>query len=123
MKSAFGVEHGEYSEIEKFGLGGATKLVTGLGSKLGGAGNTLRRAGAANIRSSSSLALKPKVSRARAFLGQGQMKAGAGLKKVGGFAQKSPGATLGIGAAGAGGLGAGAAMAHTPNKQKLPQYR
>ena len=46
MESAFGVDHG-YQEIEKLSLGGAGMKLAGMAT---GAGNTLRRTGAAQMR-------------------------------------------------------------------------
>ena len=111
MESAFGIDHG-YEDIEKFSIGG----LGSLGSKMAGAatqsGNKLRRAGAANLRSSKSLALSPGTSTSRAATGNMKMKMGGGLKKLGqGMAAKPAlagglavgGATAGVGAAGVAG--------------------
>ena len=105
MESAFGIDHGDYSEIEKVNpfsalgtaIGGASKLGA---KKAGGlAGKIKPAAGATGIKAGAQKA------------GFGGLKgAGQGLKKVGGFAAQRPGLTGGLAAGGAataaGGAGA-----------------
>lgn len=98
MESAFGVDHGDYEEIEKFGFGG-------LGTAIGG----VARQGAKNVGQ-----LANKVPGGKFGSGAakgGLVKLGQGLKKTSQFAAAKPGLTGGIaaggGAAGVGGVGAG----------------
>jgi|SoimicmetaTmtLPC_FD_contig_31_7903053_length_1372_multi_2_in_0_out_0_2 hypothetical protein len=105
MESAFGVDHGDYGEIEKFGFGG-------LGSALGGAA----RLGAKNV---GQLANKVPAGKFGSGAAKGGLiKVGQGLKKTSQFAAAKPGLTGGIAAGGAAaGLGGGAAMMGNRRKQ------
>jgi hypothetical protein len=111
MESAFGIDHG-YSEIDKaWGMGALTSLGGKMAGAATGAGNTLRRAGASNLRSSKSLALAPGQAKRRAATGGMKMGAGGALKKLGQGMAAKPGLAGGLAVGGAaGGLGGGAAL-------------
>jgi len=127
MESAFGVDHG-YQEIEKLSLGGAGMKLAGMAT---GAGNTLRRTGAAQMRGASGFgagkhAAPVKFAGARKALGQGGMMAGGALKKLGTGMAARPRLAGGLAAGGAtAGVAGGGFMAGRMggDNKKLSQYR
>ena len=132
MISAFGVDHGD-GEIEKAfpGLGALSTLGAGLGRSATKLGNQTRRAGAAQIRGAAGFgagkrAAPVKAPGLRNALGQGGMKVGGALKRVGGAMSQRPGLAGGLAAGGAtagvGGAGFAAGRMGGDNK-KLQQYR
>lgn len=101
MISAFGVDHGYDEEFEKAAWGGLTRLGSSLAGAATKGGNALRRTGAANIRSSGSLALSPGTAANKFRAGGAQMKVGGALKRVGAGMAARPGLTGGLAAGGA----------------------
>ena len=97
MESAFGVDHGDYGEIEKFN---PLSAVAGAGRALSGAGGKAMVSGARKI----------KTNPGMGKMGHLQVKAGGALRSLGQGIQRNPGmssAIGGAGAVGAGGIGAG----------------
>lgn len=109
MISAFGVDHGEYSEyeIEKAGLGSITRLGTALGGATRRLGGKIAVGGAKTIKTNPSLG------------GAGHLgvKAGGGLRRLGAGMAARPGLTGGL-ALGGGAAGAGAAGGAFANRRR-----
>lgn len=100
MQSAFGVDHGEYGEIEKLSLGGG---LTRLGSGIGG----IARQGAKNVGQMANKVPAGKFGSGAAK--GGLVKLGQGLKKTSQFAAKNPMQTGAMAAGGVGGTAVGGA--------------
>lgn len=145
MKSAFGIDHGP-DEISKLGGFGLMSRIAGAGERMAGKGSQLQRSGAQQMnmgrkimsgkmtpqgtRIASLGGKAPMVSRQNQMAGKGRLAGGrmraltgTGMKKVGGFMQRSPGGAAAVAGGTLGGAGLGAAAAHTPSNQKLRQFR